>query len=196
MAAEQARRVRVWDPALRAFHWLLATLVIANWLLGKFGPGVMTIHFWLGYAILALLGFRVVWGFVGPKHARFRNFLRGPRAVISYLRHLHEPRPSLWPGHNPMGALSVVAMLGVLLWQVGSGLVIDPEDFVNIGPLADLAGSDISHAAVGWHDLGATLVLVLVLLHVAIIAFYRLWKHEDLVRPMITGWKWVRRTDK
>lgn len=156
----------------------------------------MTIHFWLGYAILALLAFRVVWGFVGPEHARFRNFLRGPRAVISYLRHLHEPRPSLWPGHNPMGALSVVAMLGVLLWQAGSGLVIDPEDFVNIGPLADLAGPDISHAAVGWHDIGATLVLVLVLLHVAIIAFYRLWKHEDLVRPMITGWKWVRRTDK
>lgn len=196
MAGDEPQRVRLWDPALRIFHWLLAALVIVNWGLGKFGPSVMVLHFWLGYAILALLAFRLVWGFVGPDAARFRSFLRGPGAVIDYLRHLPQRRPSLWPGHNPLGALSVLAMLAVLLWQGLSGLVIDPEDFVNIGPLADAAGPEISRAAVGWHHLGATLVLILVLLHLAVILFYRVWKHEDLIRPMITGWKWVRRADK
>lgn len=188
-----AERVRLWDPLLRIYHWLLAGLVITNWLLGKFGPAVMTLHFWFGYAILGLLVFRLVWGIVGPEPARFTSFVRGPRATWDYVRHLHLRQPSHWPGHNPMGAFSVIAMLAVLLWQVGSGLVLDPDDFINIGPLADQVSRETSRAAVGWHDLGANLILVLVLLHVAVIAYYRVWKREDLVRPMITGWKWVRR---
>ena len=80
--------VRIWDPLLRLFHWLLAALVIANWLLGKFGPDDISLHFLLGYAILALLIFRIFWGIAGPEPARFRNFLYGPRAIATYLRHL------------------------------------------------------------------------------------------------------------
>lgn len=190
---DEARRVRVWDPALRAFHWLLATLVIANWLLGQFGPNVMTLHFWLGYAILALLIFRVVWGFIGPETARFTGFIRGPAAIRAYLSHMARREPSHWPGHNPLGALSVVAMLAVLLMQVGTGLISDPDDFINVGPLADQVARQTARQAVGWHHLGGTIILVLVLLHIAIILFYRLWKNEDLIRPMVTGWKWVRR---
>ncbi|MDP5306807.1 cytochrome b/b6 domain-containing protein [Paracoccus spongiarum] len=190
---DEARRVRVWDPALRAFHWLLAGLVIANWLLGQFGPNVMTLHFWLGYAILGLLLFRVVWGVVGPESARFASFLRGPGAVAGYLRHLPRREPSHWPGHNPLGALSVVAMLAVLLAQVATGLISDPDDFINVGPLAGQVATATARKAVGWHNLGAQVILVLVILHVGIILFYRLWKNEDLVRPMLTGWKWVRR---
>lgn len=188
-----ARRVRIWDPALRAFHWLLAALVITTWLLGKFGPSVMTLHFWLGYAILGLLAFRIIWGFVGPEPARFASFLRGPGAIIGYLGHLGRRAPSHWPGHNPLGALSVVAMLLALLFQVGTGLISDPDDFINVGPLAREVASATARKAVGWHHLGGTIILVLVLLHLAVILFYRLWKNEDLVRPMITGWKWVRR---
>jgi cytochrome b len=188
-----AERVRLWDPVLRIFHWVLAVLVVANWLLGKFGPGVMTLHFWIGYSILGLVIFRLVWGVVGPRPARFTSFVRGPRATWSYFRHLHRRQPSHWPGHNPLGAFSVLAMLAVLLWQVGSGLVMDPDDFINVGPLASQVSSATSRAAVGWHELGATLILILVLLHVAVILYYRLWKREDLVGPMITGWKWVRR---
>lgn len=189
----QAERVRVWDPALRAFHWLLAILVTANWLLGQFGPNVMTLHFWLGYAILALLAFRLVWGFIGPRSARFVTFLRGPSAILAYLRGMFRRDPSHWPGHNPLGALSVIAMLAVLLAQVGTGLISDPLDYVNVGPLADQVSSATARKAVGWHRLGGNLIFLLVVLHVAIILFYRLWKNEDLVRPMITGWKWVRR---
>lgn len=193
MPSHDAKRVRVWDPALRFFHWSLALLVIANLLLGQFGPNVMTLHFWLGYAIIALLIFRVIWGFIGPEPARFRSFIRGPSAIIDYLRHLGRREPSNWPGHNPMGALSVVAMLLALIWQVGSGLISDPDDYINVGPLADQVSYATASKAVGWHHLGASVILILVLLHVAVILFYRVWKNEDLIRPMITGWKWVRR---
>jgi cytochrome b len=193
MAVQQAERVKVWDPVLRIFHWSLATLVIVNWLLGKFGPTVKTYHFWIGYTILGLVIFRIIWGIIGPNPARFVNFLRGPKATLAYMRHIPRRQPSLSPGHNPMGALSVVAILLVLLWQVGSGLVMDPDDFINVGPLADQVSRDINRAALGWHDLGSDVIFALVVLHIAAIAFYRIWKREDLVRPMITGWKWVRK---
>ena len=188
---------RIWDPALRVFHWLLAALVVANWLLGKFGPNVMTLHFWLGYAIIALLCFRIVWGFVGPRPARFASLINAPAAIIAYLRHMFDRRPSFWPGHNPLGALAVIAMLAVLVWQVSTGLISDPEDYINVGPLASEVSSATSKKAVGWHHLGANLILILVVLHIAVILFYRLWKHEDLIRPMLTGWKRVvRRPDQ
>ncbi|RNF36374.1 cytochrome b/b6 domain-containing protein [Paracoccus methylarcula] len=193
MVEDQARRARIWDPALRAFHWLLAVLVIANWLLGKFGPDIMTLHFWLGYTIAALLLFRLVWGLVGPESARFSSLLHRPRAVTGYLRDMGKRQPSHWPGHNPLGALAVIAMLLALIWQVGTGLISDPEDFVNVGPLASTVGSDIATKADAWHALGADIILILVLLHIAAILFYRVWKNEDLIRPMLTGWKWVRR---
>lgn len=187
------QRVRVWDPALRVFHWTLAFLVIASWVLGQWGPGRMTLHFWSGYAITALLVFRLVWGFVGPPSARFASFIRGPRATITYVRSFHRREPSYWEGHNPMAAWSVIAMLVLLAVQVGTGLVSDPDDFINVGPLADKVSRSTSTAAVGWHHLGATLILILVAVHVATILYYRFWKREDLIRPMITGWKMVRR---
>lgn len=188
-AGRGPQRVRVWDPALRAFHWLLAGLVTANWLLGQFGPSKMTLHFWFGYAIIALLVFRLVWGLIGPREARFVTFIRGPGAVMDYARGFFRRSPSNWVGHNPMGALSVVAMLVVLSVQVVTGLISDPDDFINVGPLAGEVSRATSKAAVGWHELGGTIILILVLLHVATILWYRFWKREDLVRPMLTGWK-------
>ena len=189
----QPERVRIWDPLLRGFHWLLAVLVITTWCLGQFGPANMWLHFWLGYAIIGLVAFRLIWGFIGPAPARFVNFIRGPGAVLDYARHTFHRRPSYWPGHSPMGALSVVAMLAVLIGQVATGLISDPDDYINIGPLASEVSRSTSRKAVGWHHLGATLILILVLLHVAVILFYRFWKREDLVHAMITGWKWVIR---
>ena len=83
--------------------------------------------------------------------------------------------------------------MAALAWQVGTGLISDPDDFINVGPLADKVGSETAGDAVGWHHWGATAILILVLLHVAVILFYRVWKNEDLVGPMLTGWKWVRK---
>lgn len=192
MAERQARRIKVWDPALRVCHWLLAVFVIANWLLGQFGPNIMTLHFYFGYAITALLIFRVIWGFIGPESARFSNLFHTPGTMLAYFRRIGKREPSHWHGHNPLGALSVIAMLAVLFWQVGTGLITDPEDFVNVGPLAGWVSSDTATSADGWHALGANLILIVVLLHIAAILFYRIWKNEDLIKPMITGWKWVR----
>lgn len=186
------REVRLWDPLLRAFHWLLAFFVIAGWCLGQFGPARMTLHFWCGYVVAGLLVFRLVWGFVGPAPARFSHFIRGPGAVAGYMRGMFLREPSYWPGHNPLGALSVIALLAVLAAQVTTGLISDPDDYINVGPLASYVSSSTRSKAVGWHNLGANLILVLVLLHVAMILFYRFWKREDLVRPMITGRKQVR----
>lgn len=193
MAQRPAQRERIWDPALRAFHWALAVLVIANWLLGKIGPADMTLHFWLGYGVIGLLVFRLIWGIVGPAPARFGQFMRGPRAILAYVAEMMQPQPSNWPGHSPVGALAVVAMLAILVMQVSTGLFADPDDYINVGPLASQVSSDMSRTALRWHNRGADLIFVLVVLHIAVIVFYRLWKREDLVRPMITGWKWVRR---
>jgi cytochrome b len=192
-AAEAGVRVRLWDPGLRVFHWLLAASVITSWSLGEFGPADMSLHFWSGYLVIALLAFRVVWGFAGPAPARFAHFLTGPRAVLAYARTLRERRPSLWPGHNPMGGWAVALILLALAVQAAAGLFADPEDFVNVGPLAHLTDAAGRRLASSWHEIGGRIVLILVLLHIGVIAFYYRWKRENLIRPMIDGWKRVRR---
>jgi cytochrome b len=185
------RRVRVWDPALRIFHWALAAAFAASWILGEYGPDVMTLHFWSGYLVAGLLAFRLVWGVVGPAPARFATFVRRPAVVAAYLRTVMRRAPSGWPGHNPLGGWSVAALLAVLGAQVATGLVSDPDDFINVGPFAGDVPRWLSRAAVGWHEALSAAALALVALHVAAIAFYRVWKREDLVRPMIDGDKLV-----
>lgn len=184
-----SRKIRLWDPLLRGFHWSLAFFVTLSWCLGQFGPAKMTLHFWSGYVIAGLLIFRLIWGFVGPAPARFAHFLRGPGAIRDYARHMLMRRPSHWPGHNPLGALSVIAMLAALATQVTTGLISDPDDYINVGPLAKHVSAATRSAAVGWHELGANLILILVLMHLGVILFYRHWKHEDLITPMLTGIK-------
>lgn len=182
---------RVWDIALRLFHWTLVVLVAASFYLGHFGPNIMTAHFTIGYVVIGLVTFRLVWGLIGPQTARFASFLYGPRAILTYAATLARREPSHWPGHNPMGGLSVFAFLLLLGVQIATGLISDPEDFVNVGPLADRVPSDIATKAPVWHALSGWLLLGLIVLHVAVILFYRVWKRENLVLPMITGRKQV-----
>ncbi|MDT8857304.1 cytochrome b/b6 domain-containing protein [Paracoccaceae bacterium Fryx2] len=184
--------VRLWDPFLRLFHWALLVAVVAAWGLGKFGPNVMTLHFWLGYAVAGLLAFRVVWGLIGPPSARFGSLFYRPATMLGYLRKLARRSPSHWRGHNPLGGLFVAALLLVLLAQVATGLFADPEDYMNAGPLAGYAGIDMARTALAWHGLLGTVLLIMVGVHVAAIVGYKVWKHEDLIRPMITGRKRVR----
>lgn len=177
----------IWDPALRIFHWLLAAATVGAWLLAHYGPLQMTLHFWLGYSVIALLVFRLVWGFAGPKNARFTSFVKGPGAVFAYARTLFSRRASGKPGHNPLGGWSVIAMLVVLSLQVATGLMLDPEDYINVGPLAEYVPADWNRRALGLHHRLGNLLVILIGLHVAAILWYRLWKREDLVTPMITG---------
>ncbi len=184
---------RIWDPALRVFHWALAAVVIVTWGLGKFGPTIMTLHIYLGYAVIGLLAFRLIWGFIGPEPARFSHFLFGPKKTLTYAVTLPKRRPSYWPGHNPIGALSVFGLLAILGAQTATGLISDPDDFLNVGPFAKYVSFETARWANGWHYRLSLVVLLLVVGHLAAVLFYRFWKREDLVTPMITGQKAVRR---
>ncbi|MFN3614503.1 MAG: cytochrome b/b6 domain-containing protein [Rubrimonas sp.] len=186
-------RIRLWDPALRVCHWALAAAVAAGWVLGKWGPGIMTWHFYVGYLVAGLLAFRLTWGLAGPRSARFGSFLRGPREVAAYAATLPRRQPSRWRGHNPLGGWASALLLALLAAQVGTGLVADADDYLNRGPFAGAVSRQTALAAAGWHVTLSRVVLAMVALHLAAIAFYAVWKRENLVRPMLDGWKIVRR---
>lgn len=182
---------KIWDFPTRIFHWALVITVGTGWILGQFGPFIKTWHFYCGYAVIALLAFRLLWGFVGAKPSRFASFIYGPRAILGYMAHMFQRRPSNWPGHNPMGGWSAIAMLIALAVQAGTGLFAD-DDIANAGPFAGYVGKEMRGELTALHHLNSKLILALVVLHVGVIAFYFLWKRENLIRPMLTGWKSVR----
>jgi cytochrome b len=142
------------------------------------------VHLWSGYAALFALLFRLLWGVFGSSTARFASFVKGPAAVLRYLRDRFR-----WPvaGHAPLGALSVLALLAFLLFQVVSGLFATDEDGLLIGPLARFVSMDLSDAVTELHEEGFNLFLALIALHIAAIAFYRLALGKKLIGPMITG---------
>jgi len=177
--------VRIWDLPTRLFHWSLVVCVVGLVVTGNVGGSWMNWHLRLGYAVLTLLLFRVVWGFAGGRWSRFGHFVFGPAAVVRYLRGQSHPHERV--GHNPLGALSVFAMLLVLALQVGSGLFSDDE-IAFFGPLVGLVSNNTVSTATWYHkEVGKLLVLALVVLHLLAIGFYRLFKSERLVGPMIHG---------
>jgi cytochrome b len=184
-----SNNVRVWDLPTRLFHWALAACVVALVVTGYIGGGLMDWHARLGYALLALLLFRIIWGFAGGRWSRFASFFYSPRNVVAYLR--GQSHPDHLVGHNPLGAGSVFAMLLVLLAQVGTGLVSDDEISFT-GPLNRFVESSKGLAATWYHkQIGQWLVIGLVALHVGAILFY-LWKKRDnLILPMLKGDKHV-----
>ncbi len=179
--------VRVWDLPTRLFHWLLAASIVASVVTAKIGGGAMVWHFRLGLLALGLLAFRILWGFVGGRWSRFASFVYAPGTLLRYLRGRARPGEHLEVGHNPLGSLSVFALLAILGVQVGTGLVADDEIF-NVGPLNRYVASATALSATAWHKTwGQWLVLALVVLHVAAIVFYRLRQKIDLVGPMLHG---------
>lgn len=184
-----SQRLRVWDLPTRLFHWLLAFCVIS--LVITAYRDETEWHARLGYATLALLLFRLVWGFVGGRWSRFASFVYAPRSVAAYLR--GQAHPDHLVGHTPLGAASVFAMLLVLLLQVGTGLFTDDEIFFR-GPLNHLVQGSTASLATWYHKaIGQWLVIALVVVHVAAVLFYLLRKRQNLVRPMVTGDKMVDR---
>ena len=178
-------RIRVWDLPTRLFHWLLALCVVGLVVTGQIGGNATPWHARLGYTVLALLLFRLVWGFIGGHWSRFRSFVRAPSAVLAYLG--GRAHPDHLVGHNPLGAGSVLAMLLVLLAQAGTGLFVDDEEGFT-GPLNRFVSSARGLALTSYHrSVGQWLVIALVALHVAAIVYYVHRKRETLVRPMITG---------
>ena len=169
----------VWDLPVRLVHWLLACLIPFSW--WSVHNHHTDWHIWSGCAILTLLIFRLLWGFVGSSTARFSNFVRGPRAIADDLR-------GRWRGigHTPLGALSVVAMFAAVAVQVGLGLISEDEDGLYTGPLYRLVSTDTSDKARDIHELWFNVILALIILHVGAIIFYRL-RGRKLTKAMFTG---------
>ncbi len=177
------KRFRLWDLPTRLFHWLLVAAVAAAVITGQLGGGLMVWHGRLGIAICGLLAFRLVWGFAGSTYARFAQFFPTPGKLRAYLA-------GQWQGegHNPLGALSVFGLLGLLTAQVMTGLVAN-DDIAFNGPLLDLVGRDWSNRLTGLHHLLADGLIALVVLHVAAIVYYRRVRQKNLLKPMLTGWQ-------
>ena len=169
----------VWDLPIRLFHWLLAALIAFSWWTVQ--NHHTDWHIWSGCAILTLLIFRLLWGFVGSSTARFSNFVRGPRSLVAYLR-------GEWTGigHTPVGGLSVLVLLAAVAIQVGLGLVAEDEDGLYTGPLYRLVSTDTSDKARDLHETWFNVILGLIVLHVGAILYYRL-RGKHLTKPMITG---------
>jgi cytochrome b len=169
----------------RVFHWALVACVLGLVTSAQIGGSAMDWHFRFGYAVLSLLLFRLIWGWVGGKWSRFASFLYSPATIIHYLKGQRQPDQAI--GHNPLGALSVFALLGFLLLQAASGLVSDDE-IAAAGPFVKWVSSAVTGKVTFYHaDVGAVIIFTLIGLHVGAILFYRFKKNENLVRPMIFG---------
>lgn len=178
----------VWDLPTRVFHWSLAVLFGVSILTGfNGGLNAMDYHMLSGYTIITLVGFRLLWGIVGSKNSRFLSFIRGPGAIFAHIRTLADPAEG-YAGHNPLGALSIIAMLLALAVQTATGLFSTDDVFVD-GPLQHLVSHENSLFITSIHKTNLWILIALVGLHLAAIAWYQLIRKENLLLPMITGWK-------
>lgn len=174
--------IRIWDAPTRLFHWALVALLGFSWWSAEVHE--MEWHRWSGLTVLALVAFRLVWGLVGGSTARFASFLRGPGAVLGYIR-----SRGAWTGtgHNPLGGWSVVALLLVLVGQVSAGLFAVDVDGIESGPLSYLVDFEQGRAAAELHETVFNLLLALAVLHVLAVLFYLVVRKRNLISPMVTG---------
>lgn len=175
--------IHIWDLPHRLFHWLLAVSVAASYITAKIGGALIDWHGRLGIFILGLLIFRIIWGFIGSTHSRFSTFFPTFSRLAAYLK-------GRWQGigHNPLGALSVIALLGTVAIQVGTGLFAN-DDIAFEGPLFDFVDKSFSNKLTSWHSTTFYVLLGFVVLHIVAIIFYRWVKKTNLVTPMLTGKK-------
>ncbi|HYG42747.1 MAG TPA: cytochrome b/b6 domain-containing protein [Bordetella sp.] len=173
--------IRIWDLPTRIFHWSLATCVVGAYASVKLGGLYMDWHVRFGLATLGLVVFRIVWGVVGPRYARFATFVRGPDAIKQYLQGASAPA-----GHNPLGALSVIALLAVLGFQATSGLFAS-DDIMTQGPLYARVDESVASWFTSWHHTNEWLIVGLVALHLLAVLWYAAVRRKRLVRAMITG---------
>jgi cytochrome b len=186
VVAPAGKRILVWDLPTRIFHWSLVLAVTVAIVSGEIGGDWMEIHGKAGLAILGLVTFRLVWGFAGSTHARFVNFAPTAGKLRAYLR-------GRWKGqgHNPLGALSVFALLGLLAAQATTGL-FGNDEISFTGPLFALVKEGLANRLTGLHKQLAYVLLAVLALHIVAILVYLVLKKDNLVKPMVTGFKEVR----
>ena len=178
--------ISLWDVSTRLTHWLFVCLVACSWWTEEIGE--MDWHAWSGYALLTLIVFRLYWGFVGSSSARFGSFIVGPGALKVYAQELFRTKsrkPAL--GHNPIGGWSVMAMLILMLLQIGLGLFAVDVDGIESGPLSYYVSFDLGRDIADWHELAFNALLVFIAIHISAIVFYLVFKKMNLITPMVTG---------
>jgi cytochrome b len=180
-SAANVARVRIWDVPTRLVHWLMAVLIPVSWWTAD--SGNLEWHRYSGFLLLALLIFRLYWGFVGSSTARFTQFVKSPRDIGGYLR--TGAASSL--GHNPLGALSVVALLSLLLIQITLGLFAVDVDGIESGPLSHYVSFEAGRACAQWHETVFDVLVWLIALHIAAVLFYVIFKKHNLIGAMLHG---------
>ncbi len=178
----------VWDLPLRVFHWLLVVSVAGSWATGKIGSSVREYHMWLGYWMLGLLTFRLLWGVLGTRHSRFWSFVPTPASVARYARDVIRGQAPRSIAHNPIGSLMIFLMLGMLITQAVSGLFVD-DDVFYAGPYAHVVSSSTGKFFEGLHHEIANWIIVLAIIHIAAALYHTYRMKEPIIRAMITGKK-------
>ena len=174
-------KICIWDLPTRLFHWLLVMAVIGSFVSVKLGGNTMIWHGRFGYLVLNLIFFRLIWGFVGTHHARFAHFIRSPKAILAYLKN-----PVETPGHSPVGAISVLLLIGLFLTQALAGLFAS-DDIAFDGPLAKYVASNWVELLTSFHRWNEWVLLALVGTHIGTILYYKYTKRINLISAMITG---------
>ena len=177
----------IWDLPVRLIHWLLVILIAWSWYAVEINDDLET-HMLLGYCILTLLVFRIVWGFIGTRYARFGSFIFPPGEILASLKKLFKRQYGNYPGHNPLGGLSVIILLFLLALQATTGLFSNDEEYY-FGPLSDNVSPHTASILTGIHHVNFNILLGFIILHIVSVLFYLVYKRENLVRPMITGRK-------
>ena len=178
--------VLIWDGVIRIFHISLIYAMVGVYITSE--NGAIERHALWGITIISLLVCRVLWGFLGSFNARFKNFLFSPKVIYHYLKGFLSPKASHYMGHNPVGGLSVVMMLFLLLLQAISGLAMTDDIFFE-GPLYSILSQDIYNILDMLHRQNFNILILIVFIHITAVFYYLLYKKNDLISPMITGKK-------
>lgn len=190
MANANNSRIRVWDLPVRLFHWVLVILLATSYFSGRAGGDWMKVHFWSGYAILTLLLFRIVWGFIGSTTARFSDFVKGPSAAFRHLAELAGADRPREAGHNPLGGAMVLVLIFAVLAQVVAGLFsADTDTGVVTGPLSRFIADKWIERATAFHSFWINILLILAGVHVLAAIVYLVWKRQNLIGAMVHGHK-------
>jgi cytochrome b len=184
-----ANEIKVWDIFVRFFHWALVGAFLTAYLTED---DIMTLHAWAGYVILALLGLRIIWGFVGTDYARFSSFVFSPRTIVAYVKDTLLLRARRYLGHNPAGGAMILLMIASLVITTVTGIVVYGGE-ENAGPLANLVSERVGDGFEDVHEFFANFTLFLVFVHIAGVVIESLIHRENLVNAMITGYKRVLR---
>ena len=174
--------IRVWDLPIRLFHWLLVAGIILSFVTVKIGGNAMSWHAFSGYCVLSLIIFRILWGFIGSYHARFIHFVPSPKGLIHFLG----GKAKAGLGHNPLGALSVLALLFSVGLQAVTGLFAN-DDIAFEGPFAKYISSETIELLTSIHRQNEKVLIILIALHLCAILYYQKFKGENLIKPMIGG---------